>query len=174
MARSITKLSHLCIFLVYSKSSYFDQFWEIFSFWINPFWRYVVFFFRKNASKNWRFWRPTHLAPRGALALKPYLRTLNAELATLEGITPKLQVINQAEMDQVRLGWESGCVWGKSPDLGGRVRKLHSCSCCCLVFFFLLGVVVVGGWEWVGFTSFISGWLGQTFSCWWLVTSCCL
>lgn len=58
--------------------------------------------------------RPTHLAPRGALALKPYLRTLNAELATLEGITPKLQVINQAEMDQVRLGWESGCVWGGS------------------------------------------------------------
>ena len=115
--------------------------------------------------------RPTHLAPRGALALKPYLRTLNAELATLEGITPKLQVINQAEMDQVRLG-KRMCL-GESPDLGGRVRKRRSCSCCWLVFF-CWGWWWLGVWEWVGYTSFISGWLGQTFSCWWLVTSCCL
>ena len=99
-----------------------------------------VVFFSQKCLKLGGSGRPTHLAPRGALALKPYLRTLNAELATLEGITPKLQVINQAEMDQVRLG-KRMCL-GESPDLGGRVRKRRSCSCCWLVFFVGGG----GGW----------------------------
>jgi len=44
----------------------------------------------------------TFLSAKGVFALQfSDMSALNAELATLEGITPKLQVINQAEMDQV-------------------------------------------------------------------------